>query len=268
MSDKSQNSQFPTIERVFELLDRWRHLPAYQLERRADIFFALFLPEALGAHLSKQENCSVEINPTLIPEFPIKKKSSNQSIKADYLALQDGEPAKRAFLIELKTHMESINKKQIRDLKCTAHKGIGRVICGLKSIAASDSVARNRQIRGKYIHLLCALEALSLINIPDIGNFKNLCFRGRSQACPEKSKPDYYKCLVNGIRIRRCPELKVIYILPEEPKGGIKKIFDGVELIYFDSFANHAKERGSIGRRFAESLSKWKEPAVLCPPQA
>ena len=29
---------------VLELLDRWRHLPSYQLERRADVFFALYLP--------------------------------------------------------------------------------------------------------------------------------------------------------------------------------------------------------------------------------
>ena len=109
MSDKSKNGE-PTIECVFDLLDRWRHLPAYQLERRADIFFALFLPEVLGAHLSKQENCSVEINPTLIPEFPIKKRDSNQSINVDYFALsQDGE---RAFLIELKTDMKSIGKSK------------------------------------------------------------------------------------------------------------------------------------------------------------
>lgn len=36
-----------TVEGVFNLLDCWRHLPAYQLERCADIIFALFLPEVL-----------------------------------------------------------------------------------------------------------------------------------------------------------------------------------------------------------------------------
>jgi hypothetical protein len=29
------------LDRVFENLDRWRHLPAYQMERRADIFFSV-----------------------------------------------------------------------------------------------------------------------------------------------------------------------------------------------------------------------------------
>ena len=37
----------PRIDRIFDLLDGWRHLPAYQLERRADIFFGLFLPDVL-----------------------------------------------------------------------------------------------------------------------------------------------------------------------------------------------------------------------------
>ena len=47
MSNLGKNGECPTIERVFKLLDNWRHLPDYQLERRADIFFALFLPEVL-----------------------------------------------------------------------------------------------------------------------------------------------------------------------------------------------------------------------------
>lgn len=36
------------IEEIFDWLDRWRQLPAYQLERRADIFFALYLPEIIA----------------------------------------------------------------------------------------------------------------------------------------------------------------------------------------------------------------------------
>ena len=48
MSGMRKNGDFPTIKRVFKLLDDWRHLPGYQFERRADIFFALFLPEVLN----------------------------------------------------------------------------------------------------------------------------------------------------------------------------------------------------------------------------
>jgi hypothetical protein len=36
------------LNQMFEMLDRWRHLPAYQLERRADILFAIYLPGFLS----------------------------------------------------------------------------------------------------------------------------------------------------------------------------------------------------------------------------
>ena len=62
MSSDGKNSESPTIERVFELLDRWRHLPAYKLEPRADIFFALYLPEVLSNHF-KRLDLEIEINP-------------------------------------------------------------------------------------------------------------------------------------------------------------------------------------------------------------
>ena len=43
---------------ALELLDRWRHFPAYQLERRADVFFALYLPgiveHALGVKVDSR----------------------------------------------------------------------------------------------------------------------------------------------------------------------------------------------------------------------
>jgi len=56
------------IASLFNRLDAWRHLPAYQLERRADIFFGLFLPDALNHHLRSR---GISINPRVIPEFPL-----------------------------------------------------------------------------------------------------------------------------------------------------------------------------------------------------
>ena len=61
----------PRIECVFDLLDKWRNLPAYQLERRADIYFALFLPDVLDHYLRPRD---LAVNPRLIPEFPIRQK--------------------------------------------------------------------------------------------------------------------------------------------------------------------------------------------------
>ena len=86
MSEKSEINKLPTIERVFDLLDAWRHLPAYQLERRADIFFALFLPEVLEKHFN------IALNPILVPEFPIRKSNVNRTECAD-----EGQPRHRVL---------------------------------------------------------------------------------------------------------------------------------------------------------------------------
>ena len=47
---------------IFDLLDKWRHFPSYQLERRADIFFAAFLPDLIDDKYKS-------IPRTIIPEY-------------------------------------------------------------------------------------------------------------------------------------------------------------------------------------------------------
>ena len=42
------------IEQVFELLDRWRHLPAYRLEPRIDVFLGLYLRDVLTARIGSE----------------------------------------------------------------------------------------------------------------------------------------------------------------------------------------------------------------------
>ena len=241
-----------TIAHLFDLLDRWRHLPAYQLERRADIFFALFVPEVLGKHLK------VDINPILVPEFPIKKETNNQSKKADYLALsKDGE---RAFLIELKTDMRSIDEDQIKFLKCTARKGIDEIVEGLKSIAKSESVRRNPQTRGQYFRLFHELEECGLIKIPNRDDLEKLLPSGQCRT------PEYEKC-IEKVEIGKCPRsLEIVYILPDERAEKIEALKRDIRKIYFKDFSEHAKQQGIIGRRFSKSLDCWKKQAELCLP--
>ena len=142
MADNSKNGESPTVVDAFELLNRWRHLPAYQLERRADIFFALFLPEVLG------ERLGTKINPLLVPEFPIRKgllrkhddKEDNQSIKADYLALElaleDSAFPKRAFLVELKTDSASRRDDQDENLGHAVDVGLKRLVASGNPMAS------------------------------------------------------------------------------------------------------------------------------------
>ena len=52
---------------IFTNMSRWRHLPAYQLERRADIFFSAYLPAVIAEHTG------VPVVADVIPELPIRR---------------------------------------------------------------------------------------------------------------------------------------------------------------------------------------------------
>jgi hypothetical protein len=64
-------------------MDRWRHLPAYQLERRADIFFSAYLPAVVAEHVG------VRVSPSVVPELPVlrslfgREREGCSSVKVD-----------------------------------------------------------------------------------------------------------------------------------------------------------------------------------------
>lgn len=70
---------------LFDLLTDWRQLPAYQLERRADIFFALYLEDLLTycGYFAAGDQL------TVIPEFPAKQEHMNLSDRIDYMVASD-----------------------------------------------------------------------------------------------------------------------------------------------------------------------------------
>ena len=122
------------INQLFDQLDKWRHLPAYQLERRADIFFSLYLPEVLQKHFNLQHL------PVLIPEFPCRigtvdqpNSDDNHSNKIDYLAVSV--PDKKAYFVELKTDNASRNKSQDKNMEEAQKLGLSELICGVHCIA-------------------------------------------------------------------------------------------------------------------------------------
>ena len=266
MPDKSEISELPTIEHVFDSLDRWRHLPAYQLERLAGVFFALFLPEVLEKVLKVKIKCP------LIPEFPIRtpqKNNSNHSKKVDYFALS--EDYKYAFLIELKTDMESIDKKQICFLKRTAEKKVCKIVKGvLKICSATDQKA-------KYVHLLNELSHLGLVK-----------HKGGEEKCIQEELKElhrnaiplegqkgrnsnqgkvFQKVLRKLVPANISPEVRVVYIQPNGDSPTPIPSDWHWHRMDFDCFADHVEERGPIGRRFAKSLRRWKKPAGSCPPK-
>ena len=120
---------------LFDQLDKWRHLPAYQLERRADIFFSLYLPEVL----QKQKQFELKHRPVLIPEFPCRigtvdltKSDKNRSFKIDYLAVSA--PDKKAYFVELKTDNASRKKPQDKNMERAQEVGLSKLICGVDLI--------------------------------------------------------------------------------------------------------------------------------------
>ena len=128
------------INHLFDLLDEWRHFPNYQLERRSDIFFALNLPEVLECKLGFQ------INPILIPEFPLRlgtiypEKNLNKSVKVDYVAFTDNGDS--VVLVELKT--ESRSRREVQDHYLHAAKEVGftKLLEGLLQIFIATNVKK------------------------------------------------------------------------------------------------------------------------------
>jgi hypothetical protein len=41
---RKKDTSMNPIDALFDRMDTWRHFPNYQLERRADLFFASYLP--------------------------------------------------------------------------------------------------------------------------------------------------------------------------------------------------------------------------------
>ncbi len=136
---------------VFDRLDQWRCLPDYQLERRADLFFSLYVPEVLAAVLKKP------IRPGLVPEFPIKQEKSNRSDKVDYLAATaDG---MKLALVELKTDCNSTRREQFEYLVRGAQKTGAELLEDLRTIRKASKA------RPKYDALIAATMQLGLSEI-------------------------------------------------------------------------------------------------------
>ena len=95
------------VEKIFDILGDWYKLPKYQLERRIDIFFVLYLPEIL----KKRYNIDIEYS-NIIPEFPIRKNESYSSTNADYVVLYEINNKVKMIFIELKTNMTSVNTRE------------------------------------------------------------------------------------------------------------------------------------------------------------
>lgn len=144
------------IDKIFNQLDEWRNLPAYQLERRADIFFSIYLNDIFKSKFRKNVI-------HIIPEFPIRKsKNSNLSIKIDYVAVCD--EGEKVYLIELKTDIRSRTKKQDEDLKEVEKNNLSDLVDGVLELS------RVSKSKNKYKNLLSLLSKIGWINCTNGSN--------------------------------------------------------------------------------------------------
>ena len=109
--------------RVFQNLDRWRHLPAYQLERRADAFFSPYLKGLL------EDFTRDRLMDIIIPELPIKDEHSHRSAKVDYALFSEDRTV--AYLVELKTDLGSRRESQDLYLERAKQMGFRSILEGL-----------------------------------------------------------------------------------------------------------------------------------------
>ena len=240
MADKSKI----TIERVFDLMDKWRHLPAYQLERRADIFFALFLPEVLGRRFG------IHMNPILVPEFPIKKCGSNLSTKVDYLALsKDGESA---FLVELKTDMASKRSPEGREqeklLIGTAERKFDDVISSFVGTLHRRPIERGT--RRKYVHLVHDLIQLDVLVCDNKEKLYELAFGERSTGIYDIMETVKPASWVRGDK----PKVEALYVQPVHCNSDKTRV---VDFRTFAGFVEGYQGGSDIGRLFADYLRIW-----------
>lgn len=221
------------IDNLFDRMDVWRHLPNYQLERRADLFFSLYLPEVLEAKLG------FPIADQIVPEFPVRigtiyphtKDRPVHSYKIDYIALSAD--ADKAILVELKTEGMSRRDSQDEYLLASRKVGFSALLNGVLDIFRATNSKR------KYFVLLEHLESLGLLRIPK--EMKEIMSRPNLQGATEVS---------HMIQVTEPPtECIIVYV---QPNG------DGDDIISFTDFRTVVqKYNDPVSQRFARSLSEW-----------
>ena len=231
-----------SIDQVFKNLDDWRHLPSYQLERRADIFFSLYLKEVLEKKFEGQPNGS-KLFDALVPEFPlrigtydVKKEKSNQSTKVDYLAVSKDH--EHVFLVELKTDDASVGPNE-RYLDNARTAGFAKLLEGVLAIREASNA------KPKYDHLMRHLKELQLVKEElnlDPNNRKNKSTRAKYHATLK---------VKNSL-------VTVVMLTPNEL---VKNKYKFGNIIFEDFKKVVDSHSDPLSKRFSVSLEKWKKKA-------
>lgn len=228
-----------SIDALFNHMDAWRHFPNYQLERRSDIFFSLYLPEVLS------EKLRFPVRIELVPEFPVHKRTigmaekGDKSYKIDYVALAPKDDT--VVLVELKTDGASRNQKQDDYLSAARETGLTGLIGGLLDIFMAT------QSKPKYFSFLLYLESLDLLTIPM--DLKEIMARPSHDGANKAAK---------GIKLKAVPsKTRIAYVQPCDDQPALSEKLKST-IITFRDFAEVVnRHEDPVSQRFAESLIEW-----------
>jgi hypothetical protein len=221
--------------RLLDLLDSWRDLPAYQLERRADIFFAAYLPR----FLSDRFGCAV--SERLIPEFPLHHRTmrplvprkGDDSCRLDYLALDVD--LSNAYFVELKTDAGSRGLEQEQNMTAAKEAGLPALVAGVLKIVKASTQKR------KYACILRLMAANKLLALPE--DFDEMVARKRYQSAINQCLP---RMRISEVK----PEIRILYLQPRATGEG--------DIGFADFAAWLCSQPGDdLAARFAVSLGRW-----------
>ena len=226
-------------------LDQWRHLPAYQLERRVDVFFGLLLPEAIESTFNVPRS-------KLIPEFPLHKgetcisedQSNNRSVNVDFALFCSQSEGKQVFLVELKTDMQSINKTQLCNMIKAKEAASESVLSGVIKAAGASAAPR------KYAQLIWRLSEIGCITVDPSFCDMNM----------EHTQPGLAHNFRNLSVNERWSDaaIKLILISPKLVDNIYEHPYSEFHCLDFDKVAKIvAQSRLPFGTEFAKYLRKW-----------
>ena len=213
------------VKELFEKLDSWRNLPSFRLEPCVAPYIGYFLPTILS------EAMNVKVIEPIIPEFPLYKdneKKHRHSNKVDYFALS--EDRSTAYLVELKTDIQSVNDKQINFLE----KARKHSLC--YHINKVFFLSEGTSQKTKYKHLKSELCKLNVI---------------------EGDKPNCEKTA----------KIRVIYIVPKnqifrdkvEKREIDSREISCDDIISFEDIASILEVHSELGQILSCYLSTWQE---------
>ena len=234
------------VNDILRILDAWRHLPAYQLERRVDVLIGLFLPKVLRSLYALADE------PVVIPEFPLHKRllfglKYDDSVKLDFAAFCC-KPVPRVFFVELKTDKKSLRRPQLDRMATARCKGLLAVLEGVKEAAKAS------REKPKYAQLLWKLDEIGCVSVGD--DFRCLTIA-------EHGRPNLKRhfCEVEIGREWSCVSPELLLIIPTkdclERKDIGPEVLKPFSTLDFAGFADKIRAEGDFGQTLARYLVAW-----------